>query len=95
MIPKPKREKSKKYLEYIKTLPCCCRDHTCTGDVVPHHTTTKKVGGSDYDTIPLCATHHLWVHSIGKTTFQDKHGCSFEEEIYKCRTGYIKKLEDK
>jgi len=43
----------------------------------------------------LCATHHLWVHSIGKTTFQDKHGCSFEEEIYKCRTGYIKKLEDK
>ena len=91
--PKSKREVSKKYLEYIKTLPCAGRDHSCTGDVVPHHTITKGAGGSDYLTIPLCYTHHQRVHNYGITYFQLHAGICIADEITKNLVGYIKKME--
>jgi len=93
MIPKPKREVDKKYLEYIKTLPCCCQDHTCTGDIVPHHTKTRGSGGSDYKAVPMCATHHSKVHNTGYGSFQVDNSIDFEYIICKCLIGYIKKLE--
>ena len=90
MIPKPARETSKPYLEYIKTLPCVCRDNTCIGDVVPHHTTTRKAGGNDYATIPLCATHHHEVHFIGKKTFQKKYNIEFAYLIVKLNDAFTR-----
>ena len=36
--PKPRREVNKAYLNYIKTLPCLCKNSACTGDIAPHHT---------------------------------------------------------
>jgi len=91
MIPKPKREKDEAYLKYIKGLPCACRDHTCTGDVVPHHTTTKGAGGSDYLTIPLCYTHHSRIHNEGRIHFQFYCHVVLEDEIQKNLIGYIRK----
>ncbi len=85
MIPKPKREIDKKYLEYIKTLPCACKDETCVGEIAPHHTTTKGAGGSDYLTVPLCAKHHTQCHDMGRYSFQRKLGVSFDEIVNKCQ----------
>jgi hypothetical protein len=95
MLPKPKRETSKKYLEYIKTLPCCCRDNDCTGDSVPHHTITKGAGGSDLLTVPLCGFHHYKVHLWGRSAFQTFYNIDFQDIIIANLIGYIKKLEGK
>jgi hypothetical protein len=92
--PKPHRETNKKYLAYIKTLPCACRDNTCVGDIVPHHTKTKGSGGSDYMTIPLCHTHHQRIHTEGKISLQIYDGMVIGDEILKNLIGYIKRLEE-
>jgi len=91
MIPKPRRETDKQYLEYIETLPCTCKDCTCIGSVVPHHTKTKGSGGSDYLTIPLCARHHHEVHFLGRLTFQEKNNVFFQDVIPRLLIGYIKR----
>ena len=84
------REQDKKYLEYIKGLPCLCHDNLCIGDIVPHHTKTKGSGGSDYLTVPLCGFHHAEVHSIGRTTFQRVHNINFTTETIRLLARYRK-----
>lgn len=58
--------RDKRYLGWIKTLPCLdCGYH----DTVPHHVFTGGMSTkcSDYDTIPLChVCHHEWHTTLGK-----------------------------
>jgi len=89
MIPKPKRQVDKRYLEYIKTLPCLCKSSECLGDIAPHHTSTKGAGGSDYLTVPLCGKHHNEAHWMGIKTFQRLHSLGFQSTIIKQLIGYI------
>ena len=94
MIPKPKRETSKKYLEYIKTLPCIALgSHVCVGDIVPHHSVTRGAGGSDYLTVPVCYAAHQTIHNLGRVRFESASGVSIDDEIRKNLIGYIKRLE--
>jgi len=75
--PKTKRETDKRYLEYIRTLPCrVCL--ICPSDA--HHTVSVGAGGSDFRAIPLCRKCHSECHSIGAKTFQDKYALDFKEE---------------
>ena len=89
--PKPKRKADKDYLLYIRSLPCAVRDHTCEGEIAPHHVKTKGSGGSDYATIPLCAKHHAEIHAIGKDTFATKYCISYEAEIFDRIVDYIRR----
>ena len=58
--------RSKKYLKWVKSLPCC----VCKAPADdPHH--IKGVGhlsgvgmtAPDQFTIPLCREHHNWIHT--------------------------------
>ena len=89
MIPKPKRQVDKRYLEYIKTLPCLCKSSECLGDIAPHHTSTKGAGGSDYLTVPLCGKHHNEARWMGIKTFQRLHSLGFQSIIINQLIGYI------
>ena len=91
MMKKPQREVDKKYLEYIKTLPCIMSgEHRCAGDVVPHHTKTRGSGGSDYLAVPMCCAIHAEVHTIGKRSFERKYNIDFRDYITKSLIGYVK-----
>lgn len=96
MLIKCKREVDKGYLEFIKKQPCLCRySADCIGDISPHHTITKGAGGSDYDTVPLCAFHHMQCHTIGRDTFQRKHGISFKKSIALLKLKYASLEKDR
>lgn len=94
MIPKPLRTKDKKYLLFVKKLPCMLISHDCLGEVSYHHTTTQGAGGSDYLTVPLCGYHHDECHRIGRDTFQKKHNIDFKDEIIRLLSNYIAELKE-
>lgn len=90
--PKPKRVQDKKYLEWIKSLPCLVRNIEgvigergcrCVGDIAYHHVSTGGMGtkGSDYETVPLCFYHHIGeLHSRGRKAFHVKYNIDLKEE---------------
>lgn len=61
-FPKPQREKSRDYLDWIKTQP----EWACiaTGDIEadPHHVQTVGSGGSDAFVVPLSREEHTKAH---------------------------------
>ena len=68
MIKKDKPFRSKQYLEYIRSLPCCITGDT--GCVAHHITGTKKSGmgtkaGDNY-AIPLTQSMHQQLHNDPK-----------------------------
>jgi len=71
MLAKTKPGRSDKYLDYIRSLPCCL----CGKTSVPHHTHSGGVGmkGSDFSCIPLCGEHHTELHTIGRATFEERN----------------------
>lgn len=73
--PKPIREVNKKFLEFIKTQPCC----VCGSKSEPHHTRSVGSGGSDMSCVGLCRQHHAEVHQIGKSRFKGKYGFDLEQ----------------
>lgn len=85
MFPKPKRNIDKKYIEWIKSLNCCCcgaRNEFSD----PHHVNKKGHGGvgtkaNDRRAVPLCHHHHTIVHQEGRNTFEQKFCVVFEEII--------------
>ena len=93
MIEKPYREENKKYLKYIRTLPCACQDHTCVGDICPHHTISVGARGADLRAVPLCARHHHEVHFRGRETFQKEYSVDFRDVIIRNLTEYINKIK--
>ena len=84
--------RSKKHLEFVRSLSCIINDRGqhCNGvPVVAHHLThvNDKGGmglktGDDY-TLPLCWLHHQTLHSIGERKFWKQWGIEAEEEAAK------------
>ena len=64
MLKKVKRFHNRKYLDWVRTLPCCI----CGAEAVPHH--VKGVGhysgagmkADDLLSMPLCHRHHAEIH---------------------------------
>lgn len=78
-IPKDKPYKDKKYLKWIKSLPCCVC-HAPADD--PHHITGTGKGGTgtkpgDNYAIPLCRGHHNELHH-DPSRFEVRHGRQIE-----------------
>jgi len=84
---KRKTPRSKHYLNYIRSLPCCLCGHPAEA----HHMETAGVGmkGSDYLTIPLCRIHHNEYHNKGKKTFTDSHGLNPWRLMAKYMEAYV------
>lgn len=96
MDPKPKTFRSKKYREFIKTLPCVmCGYSTHEGlSIVPAH---QKLGCGgmgikppDTHCIPLCHKCHTLEHQVGEETFYQK--INRERVIIRCLTLYLATL---
>ena len=68
MIPKPKTYRNKKYLDFIRSKPCClCRR---IPSVAHHESITGRGMGikcSDLETVPFCNSCHSDRHMIGFT----------------------------
>ena len=79
--PKQKTYRNKKYLAYIRTLPCII----CGGIAEPCHVRKSYWGAGvsqkphDYVAVPGCRTHHNDVENL----------VNIEKEIIKCLIGYI------
>ncbi len=80
-LQKKKPFRSKEYLAFVRTLPCCVPDSNCMPrETVMYHHTTRK--GPDDETIPLCYYHHIMgVHWLGRETFEEKHGITIADMI--------------
>ena len=65
--------RSRKYLDYVNSLPCSI----CGGYSENHHIKSHGQGGtskaSDLFTMPLCRLHHIELHS-GVMTWEAKNG---------------------
>lgn len=92
---KNKPIRDKKYIEFVRSLPCCVCGYPPPTD--PHHYQQKGQGGtgtkvSDYQAVPLCHHHHVEYHNIGRQSFIIKHEVDFEalmERMNKCYTNLI------
>jgi hypothetical protein len=76
------REKSKKYLDYIRSLPCCiCGDNTTT-EAAHLRTSNIELGKDDHGwgrpddkwALPLCGKHHREQHTMNEMDFWRCHG---------------------
>lgn len=85
--------RSKKYLEFVRSLPCCICGAMDT--VVPHHTETGGVSmkGSDAMTIPLCYKHHDEHDRTGKRTFYLNHATDVNYELVQTLRAWVEKGE--
>ena len=86
---KTKTFRSKKYLAFVRGLPCSILD--CGNPAVAHHVYTGGVSMkcSDAETIPLCIGHHDEVHLIGKETFYQAHNTTIEECLVQTMQRFI------
>jgi hypothetical protein len=78
---KPQTPRNKKYIEFIKKLPCCLCAFNHLSD--PHHVPATGQGAmgmktSDFRAIPLCHKHHVEAHQHGKKTFFKKYNVDAE-----------------
>ena len=69
MALKVKAFRSRPYLDYIKTLPCC---HCQRPGQDPHHLMVKEVGGigittPDIAAVPLCRICHTMIQPHAKS----------------------------
>ncbi len=73
MFAKPVKWRSKKYLQWVKSLPCCICESTADD---AHHIQARGLGKgmgtkiSDVFSIPLCREHHSYAHGV--VGFQDE-----------------------
>ena len=91
-LEKPIRYQNKKYLLWVARMPCIAKSPQCIGNVSAHHVKSRKSGGDDLQTIPLCAFHHQEVHTIGRESFQKKYNIDFRDEIIKLLKSYIREI---
>lgn len=72
------------YHEWVKTLPCLCKDNIstkCGGPVDAHHVKSVGAGGKDYaNQVPLCRLHHQLLHTVGRGWFEDVYGFTLTTE---------------
>lgn len=81
VIPKPKRQVNRQYLDFVKSRPCVVV-HECMGPIDPQHIKTVGSGGSDYMTVSMCRKAHSECHQIGIHTFAAKYGLNLWEEAF-------------
>ena len=73
----PVRVRSRKHLQWLKTLKCLVDD--CDGwPIDPHHVGDTATSGmalkcDDYLTVPLCHEHHSEGHATGWQTFEAEY----------------------
>ena len=80
---KPSTPRNKKYLAWIRTLPCCLCGRP--QDVQAHHSESGGMGikGSDYSALPLCPVcHGMMDTKRGRIDDVDK-------VIIRCLVGFI------
>ncbi len=76
MFQKPVKWRSKKYLKWVKSLPCCICGAPSVYDtsIDAHHITAPGLGKgtgtkiSDVFSIPLCREHHSNAHNADGET---------------------------
>ena len=81
---------SKKYKDYVRSLPCCVSGYIGE-EVAPHHVignswlTGKGMAkkGSDLMCIPIRQTLHNDLHNMGWRTFENLHNFSQLEAMIK------------
>lgn len=91
--PKPEYWRSKKYLDFVKTLNCCV---CMMPKTIPHHVRFAYNSGtgtkpSDYWCVPLCHDCHLEIHTQGVKTFCDNHGVDIYKEIMLVNQAWIRR----
>ena len=71
--------RSPSHLQFVRGFCCAAMGDGCSGPIQAHHVSHageaamgQKVG-DDY-AVPLCAAHHAEVHSLGRETFEMRHG---------------------
>lgn len=92
-FPKPIREQDEKYLNFVRSKPCCCQGMDCMGAVVPAHTITRAAGGSDYRAIPMCFAHHSEAHQKGMKGMEEKYNFSAVDLVISILGEYVKMLK--
>ncbi len=76
-LQKAKPVRSKKYLDFVRSLPCCYSGKT--DDIQAHHIISSGLGGvmgskvSDIFTIPLHAVYHAKLHSFPQSMQIDQN----------------------
>lgn len=83
MMQKEKTFRSKRYMDFVKTLDCCVSSAGCGGEIAAHHTETGGMGikGSDLSCIPLCGIHHAFYHNSGKITFASYYNINIQDLV--------------
>jgi hypothetical protein len=77
--------RSKKYLAFVRTLPCC---HCENPETVPHHIiavdSMGRMGGkaSDLSVMPMCVKYHSELHRDTKDWPQTRYILETLEEAY-------------
>ena len=106
---KKKTYRSKKYMDFVKTLNCCVemyftggsykegKQRTCSEEVHAHHTGKGGVAikPPDLNCIPLCGLHHNFIHQHGPKTLESNYNIEISLEIIKANQAYIEHLEGK
>ena len=77
---------TKKYIEYIKKLPCSICG---SAEVDAHHMDFIGMGGNrkkpsikDYSCVSLCRLHHTEYHAMGHKCFTDKYKIDLWRDVY-------------
>lgn len=65
-------------VEWLHGFPCCACGHR--GEIHAHHVVSRGAGGTADDMVPLCATCHARVHTIGRTRFEAERGVDLGAE---------------
>lgn len=62
------RWRSKRYLKFVRSLPCCIMGCVTWHHAEPHHAGPRGVGEKvdDWACIPLCRAHHEEAHKYGR-----------------------------
>jgi hypothetical protein len=93
-LQKPKRYENEEYLEFIRKQPCCvehvgCRPVSSKKRSDPHHVKSKKSGGSDLESVPMCRFIHGDIHNIGVITFQTKYQVDLRDVQIDCLQKFV------
>jgi len=92
LFPKQVLIRDRKYLDYVKTLPCyikgCCNQH-----IDPHHLMIKEERGmgrkaSDIWATPVCRTHHNQATNMQDDAFFALYGYQYEKVKADCIRRY-------
>jgi len=73
-----------RHLDLVRGRRCCVCGAPPPSH--PHHVISRKAGGSDRQTAPLCFDHHVGgrgIHKLGPKLFKERYGVDLAEEAAK------------